>query len=143
MKRRVIVDTGILVAVLNKNDRHHAWVVRELTQIEPPLLTCDAVISETCFLARNYAKQDILFKWLEQGTIKPVFQLADNIQAVRSLMVKYVNVPMSFADACLVRMAEVYEGSSVFSVDTDFLIYRKHGNVAIPIICPVGSAWPE
>lgn len=60
----------------------------------------------------------------------------DEIKVVKTLMVKYANVPMSFADACLVRMAELYPNSAVLTFDSDFLIYRKHGNQPIPTIMP-------
>jgi len=51
-------------------------------------------------------------------------------------MVKYANVPMSFADACLVKMSEQYSKSVVLTLDSDFLIYRRHGNQSIPTIMP-------
>jgi len=60
MKQQVIVDTGILVAVLNKHDRYHQWAVQQFSQIEPPLLTCEAVISESNFLLRHYQQSNIL-----------------------------------------------------------------------------------
>ncbi len=74
---------------------------------------------------------------LDTGFMTVSFNLkTDNIQLVKSMMVKYANVPMSFADACLVRMAELYPNSAVLTFDSDFLIYRKHGNQPIPIIMP-------
>ncbi|MFZ4699559.1 MAG: PIN domain-containing protein, partial [Candidatus Methylumidiphilus sp.] len=59
MNRQVIVDTGILVALQNRNDHYHEWAVRKLAHITPPLLTCEAVISETCFLLRDYRKRNV------------------------------------------------------------------------------------
>jgi uncharacterized protein len=53
MLHQVIVDTGILVALIDRRDRHHAWVTEQLLQIVPPLLTCEAVISETWFLLQR------------------------------------------------------------------------------------------
>jgi predicted nucleic acid-binding protein len=61
MNRKVIVDTGILVALQNKNDHYHRWAVDMLAKVAPPLLTCEAVISETCFLLRDFKKSDVLF----------------------------------------------------------------------------------
>ncbi len=62
MKKQVIVDTGVLVAILNKNDHYHAWAVQQFAKIEPPLLTCEAVLSECSYLLRDYHRLGILFK---------------------------------------------------------------------------------
>ncbi|HNG34544.1 MAG TPA: pilus assembly protein, partial [Blastocatellia bacterium] len=56
--------------------------------------------------------------------------------AVSKLLEKYADVPMSFADACLVRMSELYPDSAVFTLDSDFKIYRRNGRQAIPLIFP-------
>ena len=140
MKQKVIVDTGILVAVLNKHDRYHQWAVQQLSQIEPPLLTCEAVISESNFLLRHYQQSNILLKWITKGALSLPFNLQNEISTVDHLLVKYANVPMSLADGCLVRLAEIYPQSSIFTLDSDFQIYRKHGNQPIPLIFPEQQA---
>jgi len=134
MKQQVIVDTGILVAVLNKHDRYHQWAVQQFSQIEPTLLTCEAVISESNFLLRHYQQSNILLKWIAKGALSLPFNLQNEISMVDHLLVKYANVPMSLADGCLVRLAEIYPQSSIFTLDSDFQIYRKHGNQPIPLI---------
>ena len=53
MRRRVIVDAGPLVAAIDRRDRFHNWVTKEWAKLSPPLLTCEAVLSEACFLLRN------------------------------------------------------------------------------------------
>ena len=136
MKQQVIVDTGILVAVLNKHDRYHQWAVQQFSQIEPTLLTCEAVISESNFLLRHYQQSNILLKWIAKGALSLPFNLQNEISMVDHLLVKYANVPMSLADGCLVRLAEIYPQSSIFTLDSDFQIYRKHGNQPIPLIFP-------
>jgi len=136
MKQQVIVDTGILVAVLNKHDHYHLWAVQQFSQIEPPLLTCEAVISESNFLLRHYQQSNILLKWIAKGALSLPFNLQNEISMVAHLLVKYANVPMSLADGCLVRLAEIYPQSSIFTLDSDFQIYRKHGNQPIPLIFP-------
>ena len=64
------------------------------------------------------------------------FQIADEADRIDFLMQRYQNVPMSLADACLVRMSEIYEDSAVLTLDSDFKIYRKNRNAIIPIIMP-------
>ena len=64
MKKQVIVDTGVLVAIINKNDHYHRWALQQFADIQPPLLTCEAIISETCFLLRHYQQANLLLQWL-------------------------------------------------------------------------------
>ena len=100
-----------------------------------PLFTCEAVIAESCFLLRRTKSgQDAVMSMLEAGVIKIPFHLDDEIGTIRELMRKYQNVPMAFADACLVRMSELIEGSEVLTNDSDFRIYRKNKNDLIDLI---------
>ena len=63
---RIVIDAGPLVALLNRRDRHHAWVREVLGTVEPPVFTCEAVISEACFLlARLTGGQDAVLEGIE------------------------------------------------------------------------------
>lgn len=138
MRHVLLVDTGALVAALNRHDRYHIWMTQRLKTFRPPLLTCEAVISETCFLLRHQEMQtNAVFEWLQNSAIMIPFHLDREIPAVRALMRKYADVPMSFADACLVRMAELYDDSAILTLDADFRIYRKHGRQPFETIIPV------
>ena len=137
MSQRVILDTGPLVAYLKRQDLHHQWAIAQLAKIKPPLLTCEAVIVEACFLLRStYQGQKTVISLLKTGNIKIPFQLTEELSAVEMLMQQYQSVPMSVADACLVRMAELYSSSQIITIDSDFEIYRKNRNQVIPIIIP-------
>jgi predicted nucleic acid-binding protein len=137
MRRRVLIDTGPIVALLNEHDRHHEWVMRQLSELSPPLLTCEAVITEACFLADRHGKRaDAVLELIENGVMTLTSAMRGEIGVVRVLMRKYDNVPMSFADACLVRMTEVHDNSVILTVDSDFRIYRKHGRQRIDAIMP-------
>ncbi|CAG1020110.1 hypothetical protein DOJK_00097 [Patescibacteria group bacterium] len=137
MKKQVIIDTGVLVAYLSEADNYHAWAVKQLEQISPPLLTCEAVITEACFLLyRNTGTAEVIIELLQEGLLKIVFNLADESRTIIKLMHKYKNVPMSLADACLVRMTELYPQSELLTLDSDFYIYRKHNNQPISLIIP-------
>jgi len=138
MRPPVIIDTGPLVAALNSRDNYYHWVVAQLKTLHSPLLTCEAVISETGFLSGHHLnKVNAIFEWLSNGSLVMAFQFKEERTAIHQLMVKYSNIPMSFADACLVRMTELYPQSVVLTLDRDFLIYRKHGNQPITTIMPV------
>ena len=137
MLQKVIVDTSALVASIDQSERHHEWVVQQLEQIEPPLLTCEAVISETWFLlGRVRGAREAFLPYLEQGQVQVVFSLESELASILTLMKRYESVPASLADAELVRMAELYPRSSVFTLDSDFQIYRKYRDTPIPLIFP-------
>lgn len=138
MKRQVILDAGPIVALLNKNDQFHAWAHAQFGRFVPPALTCEAVITEAWHVLRHYPMgQRSILKLLGQGSIEIRFTLMAEIAAIIKLTARYANVPMSVADACLVRMAEIYSGSAVATLDSDFAIYRKQGRQVIPLITPL------
>jgi len=135
MKKQLIIDTGPLVAYLKKDERYHQWSVKNLSEINYPIFTCEAVISEACFLLRNIegGKKSVL-ELLNRGLISIKFDLNSESAAIMKLLARYKNVPMSFADACLVRMTELFNNSTVMTLDNDFGIYRCHGRQSIKLI---------
>ena len=137
MTRWAIVDTGPLVAFLDRRERHHPWAVEQLRRLKAPLLVCEPVLTETMFLLSGFPQaREKLMHWLDQDALEIGFHLADHKQAVAALLVKYQDVPMSLADACLVRMAEIHDRHIVFTLDSDFRIYRKHGRSPIAVLVP-------
>ena len=135
--RAVLLDAGPLVASINRRDRFHEWTTSQLAQIEPPLLTCEAVIAESCFLLRNLpGGSRTVAELVDRKIIKIPFRLEEHAKSLFQLLDKYSNVPMSLADACLVRMSELYENSLVFTLDHDFKLYRRHGRQVIAALMP-------
>jgi uncharacterized protein len=139
MNRRVLLDTGPLVALLNGRDKHHQWARLQWSQTAPPLLTCEAVLSEACFLLRaapggNAAVMELL----RRHVVEVAFHLEDHVETLARLMRKYASVPMSLADACLVRMAELSPESALLTLDRDFRLYRKDGRRVLPVVMPEG-----
>ena len=138
MNQKVIIDTGVLVAYLNKREELHEWAKVELNKISPPLLTCEAVIVESYFLLKNtYGVVELIFSLLRTRQITIPFSLTNEMVKIEALMKRYQNVPMSLADACLVRMSELIPGSAILTLDSDFRIYRKNRNETIDLIIPV------
>ena len=134
---RFVVDTGPLVALLNRRDRHHAWIRQVLNTVEPPILTCEAVVSEACFLLGRLAGgQDALLELLANDVVRIDFRLHTEIDTVRGLMRKFAAVPMSLADACLVRMSELDAQTAIVTMDGDFRVYRRNRRQVIPTIMP-------
>lgn len=137
MRRSVLLDTGPLLALIDERDQHHAWVRSEFAEIEPPLLACEAVLTESCFLAqRQLGRIDAVWGLLERGVVRLAFSLAVNWSHVSVLMRHYANVPMSLTDACLVRMSELTADCVVLTLDCDFRVYRRHGRKPIPLLIP-------
>ncbi len=133
----IIADTGVIAAFLNPKDQWREWAVEKLRELPAPFLTSEAVITEACFLLHHTkdGEQDVL-SLVEAGILQIDFRLFDETAKVKSLMKKYANVPMSLADACLVRMSEIIKDSVVFTTDGDFHIYRKNGRQKIDLIVP-------
>ncbi len=141
MARLAIVDTGPLVAFLDRAEQHHHWAAGQIQQLEAPLLVCEPVLAEAMFLLRSLPEaQDALLGFLEKGALKIGFRVAEHIKELRALVRKYQDRPMSLADACVVRMAEVYERHEVFTLDADFSVYRKHGREPLVLIYPSDEA---
>jgi predicted nucleic acid-binding protein len=135
--RAAIVDTGPLVAFLDRGERHHGWVAGQVGELEAPLLVCEPVLAETMYLLQRLPKaQGALFGLLQNGALDIAFSVRDHVLSLRNLHRKYRDRPMSLADACIVRMAELYDTHAVLTLDSDFLVYRKHGRVALPLIHP-------
>ncbi len=137
MKRDVIIDAGPLAAMLHRHDQYHVWVRRVLDQIKPPLLTCEACLSEAWFILRGLpVARAGLVDLLRREIIQAPFRLPSETKPVAFLLERYASVPMSFADACLVRLSELYPHSEVLTTDSDFNIYRRNGKEIIPVIMP-------
>lgn len=133
----VVLDTGPLVAFLDRNDPWHEWACAEMRELAEPLLTCEAVLSECAHLtAKSDPASRLLHEMLEGGGLRIAFNLSDHLRAIANLMAKYQDVPMSLADACLVRMSELHDRSRVFSLDSDFKLYRRNSRQTIPLIYP-------
>lgn len=137
---RIIIDTGPLVALRNRRDRYHAWTRRVLDTIEPPLWTCEAVLTEACFLLGQITGgPDAILELLAGGILRIDFNLSAEGASVRTLMSKFQSVPMSLADACLVRMTELVPRSVVLTLDSDFQVYRRSRRLVVPTILPTLS----
>jgi predicted nucleic acid-binding protein len=135
--REIIVDTGPLVALLVRTDDHHGWAVDRLRELNPPFLTCEPVLAEVAHLVRRVRHGlDRFVGLLMSDLLRVDFGVMVERAAVGRLMRRYADRPMSLADACLVRLAELNDRASVFTIDGDFSVYRKHGRRAIPLIAP-------
>lgn len=135
MARSVLVDPGFLVALLSRRDSHHRWAATIAPDYAPPWRTCEAVLSEAFHLVgpRGAPK---LSEMLRRRAVIAAFHLDNDVESVTKLLQKYADVPMSLADACLVRMSETFPDPMILTTDSDFRIYRRHSRQTVPCKLP-------
>jgi uncharacterized protein len=120
--RAAIVDTGPLVAFLDRAEQHHRWVAERIEDLDTPLLVCEPVLAEAMHLLARFSRaHDALFGLLENGALTIAFHIDEHISSLRKLHHQYRDRPMSLADACIVRMAEIYQRHVVLNARFRFL----------------------
>jgi uncharacterized protein len=122
----VLLDSGPLVALLSKNDANHARARRAFAGCVPPLRTCEAVVAEACFLMRKIdaAGPEAVVALGRQGVYRIAIALPEHWTTIEALLRKYSDRPISLADACLIRCAEIHHEPRILTFDSDFNIYR-------------------
>jgi uncharacterized protein len=132
-----IVDTGPLVAFFDSAEAHHRWIADRIAELEAPLVVCEPVLAEAMYLVGRYSRaRDQLLELLQNGVLSVGLRIDEHVDALRRLLQKYRDTPMSLADACIVRMAEIYDQHAVLTLDSDFSVYRKHRRVPLTLIQP-------
>jgi uncharacterized protein len=135
MATSALVDAGFLVALLSHRDANHRWAAAQTPRLPPPWMTCEAVLSEASHLLGRRGTP-VLTSLLRRRAVVCGYRFADDMDAVLKLLEKYADVPMSFADACLVRMTETINDPVLLTTDADFRIYRRLGRQVIPCVLP-------
>lgn len=135
MARNVIVDAGFLVALLSGRDTHHQWAAAQAAELPPPWSTCEAALSEAFHLLGERGAS-ILGALLRRHAVQVSFAFTGNMESVVKLIEKYSNVPMSLADACLVRFTEIIADPVILTTDQDFRVYRRHSRHVVPCVTP-------
>ncbi|SRR6266567_7028106 len=121
----VLLDTGAIVALLDRREWAHMKCVRVLESLRRPLATCEAVISESCYLLRNRPDaMEVVLANVESGFFEIPFQLSRSASKVQTILHKYRDTPADFADACLIHMADELETGDILTLDRDFEHYR-------------------
>ena len=140
MAEVILLDTGPLVAMADRGEEFHQWAAAQLHRMQGPMMTCGAVLAEAGFVMRHHPTA--------LGRTRGLLERGDLISAEENqglwlralaLMERYANVPMSFADACLVALAESTPGARLFTLDRDFLIYRQHDDKPLALLAPVAK----
>jgi predicted nucleic acid-binding protein len=134
----ILVDTGFLVSVYNKQEPYHRQCMAVLDQVNQPLVTCEPVVTEAIYLLRRLpgAPQSILAS-IQEGQLEIPFQLAHGVDEVLGYYTKYRDTPCDFADACLIHMANELGTGDILTLDSDFKHYRwrrtRRFNLLVPL----------
>ena len=122
----VLLDTGPLVALLSGNDANHARARRLFAECLPPLRCCEAVVAEACFLMRKVhaAGPAEVVALGARGVYRIAIAADEQWPNIEALLKKYSNRPISFADACLIRCAEIHKEARILTFDSDFNVYK-------------------
>jgi uncharacterized protein len=132
---RTILDTGPLVALLNRRDRYHSWATRAFGRVTPPLWTCEPVLTEAAHLTG--AGREIM-EMVSAGALRIGLEIEDQADAIAVLLGRYEE-EMDLADACIVRMSELTRSCRVFTLDRrGFSFFRRNGRDVIPLLAPDG-----
>lgn len=122
----ILLDTGPLVALLSKNDANHDRARRVFAGCLPPFRCCEAVVAEACFLMRKVdaAGPAGVVALGAGGVYRIAISAQDHWPNIEGLLKKYANRPISLADACLIRCAEIHQEARILTFDRDFSVYK-------------------
>jgi len=134
----VLVDSSFLIALYDQSDFDHTRCLRAYESLDRPLVTCEAVITESVYMLRYVGgAAEALLASIECGAMEIGFRLSEAAGSIHSIMKKYSDTPADFADACLVQMADALETGDILTLDSDFVHYRwrrnRHFHMLIPL----------
>jgi len=133
--KKILIDSGPLIALFDSYDKYHSVAVNFIKTNNHPLITTIASVTETLHLLDfNRNAQIDFIEWVQRGAVE--LQNIENcdFERLRELTEKYRNLPMDFADCCLVYLAEKLNINVVATIDRDFSIYRIKGRRRFKIV---------
>lgn len=121
----VLLDTGVIVALLDRGENFHQVCAAAIRELEAPLITCEAVLAESCYLLRNLpGAAEAVIENVAAGIFQIPFQLPREAPAVQQALRKYRDRKIDLADACLICLAEEFGTADILTLDKDFEVYR-------------------
>jgi len=133
----VLLDTGVIVALLDRSEQNHEKCLLSVESVTQPLVTCEAVIAESCYLLRDVAgASEAILENVEKGVFQIPFSITRQAGSVRRIIRRYRDQQIDFADACLIRLAEELDTGEILTLDSDFHIYRWKKNKAFQFLIP-------
>ena len=131
----VLLDTGVIVALLDGSEKFHRACSEAVRTVEAPLVTCEPVIAESCFLLRNLSgAPEAVIENVLAGIFQLPFQLSREAASLKQILRKYRDRKIDLADACLIHLADQFEAADILTLDKDFQIYRWGTNKPFRIL---------
>ena len=133
----VLLDSGVIVALLDRSEAMHQACAQAIREIKSPLITCEAVIAESCYLLRNLpGAVEAVIDNVTAGIFQIPLQLSREAAGVKQILRKYRDRQIDLADACLIRLAEEFTTADILTLDRDFAIYRWGRNKPFRMLPP-------
>ena len=133
--KKILIDSGPLIALFDASDKYHAKSVNFIKHNKYPLVTTLASITETLHLLDfNRNAQIDFMEWIHRGGVEIVNIENIDFGRLKELTEKYHDLPMDFADACLVYLAEKNNLNTIATIDRDFSVYRIKGRKKFKVI---------
>jgi uncharacterized protein len=134
----VLLDTGVIVALLDRSEKFHPASAAAVRDLESPMITCEAVLAESCYLLRNLpGASEAVLENVAAGIFQVPFQLSREAPAVKQILRKYRDRKIDLADACLICLADEFGAADILTLDTDFKIYRWGRNKSFSLLLPL------
>ena len=134
----VLLDTGVIVALLDRSEQHHAVCAQVVQTLATPLVTCEAVIAASCYLLRNlHGAADAVLENIATGIFQIPFQLSSSAPSIQRVFRKYRDREVDLADACLIYLAGELRTPDILTLDRDFRVYRWGRNNAFQLLIPL------
>jgi predicted nucleic acid-binding protein len=140
MSEAILLDTGPLVALLNRRDQHHTWATRQFETYALPFLSCEPVRAEAAHLLRRAGVEPAtVLTLVTSGAVRLDDAMPPDAEALRAALARYRDVPMDVADACMVRLHARHPDSRILTLDSDFFVYRHAEGDTLPVPHPTTS----
>ena len=133
--KKILIDSGPLIALFDASDKYHNKAVSFIKSNKYPLVTTIVSITETLHLLNfNRNAQIDFIEWIHRGAVEIQNIENDDFGRIKDLTEKYRDLPMDFADSCLVYLAEKLSLNAIATIDRDFSIYRIKGRRKFEVI---------
>ncbi|HEY4362396.1 MAG TPA: PIN domain-containing protein [Bryobacteraceae bacterium] len=133
----ILLDTGVIVALLDRSEKRHRHCVEVIHGLAAPLLTCEAVIAEACYLLRRLpGAPEAVLENVTTGAFQIPLQLSHSAPAIQRILRKYKDREVDLADACLVHLAATLQTPEILTLDRDFEVYRWGGSKPFHFLIP-------
>jgi predicted nucleic acid-binding protein len=134
----VLLDSGVIVSAFDRSERSHRACAEAIVSNSLVLVTCEAVIAESCYLLRNIrGAPDAVLANVAAGIFHIPIVLSQSAEKIRRILHKYRDRVPDLADACLIHLATELNTAEILTLDRDFEVYRWGRNSAFQMLIPL------